>query len=573
MTLRFLLFAFLAIQFYGIAQIKKNSDTFTYIDSLYNVSYEGINKEDYKNKHRFLKESINISYISKELEAYKSLSWYFGYKNLRDLDSTLYYFNRFESRLKEIQSSMRTKDSINNKTISSYYLNKGNLLSNCFGLHEQGLQSFYKAYPFISKDDLNQRTVYYIYVSQISSYKKQYDKSIEILNPILKDTASLQTRIKLFLLQTLALNYKSKKEFSKSLRINEKILELAEEKDDEYYIWWTKNEMVYDYYLMGDVKKAIDSALEIRSYYKTNIDEDALFNNSIYLGDFYESIGEIDKAIFYKKDALNYKYTTVEIPEIYRSLINYYLQKKKYSSVLNFIEKKDLLIDSIRSKEQSLYVNYSNAFVKLAEEEKRKRDIIAENKLLNEKIKKQTLCILIVIISLMGIYLFKLYKKGKKEIKTLKSNEELLLEKQLLFKENLIEASEIAIQKNSKILSNLKNALDEVHNINEIDKLFKFKQKINELLLATKSDLSDIKEKNNNSEHFSIKEKLKNQYPILSKTEIEYCVLTQLNLSIKEMAKILNVSSNTVSVSKSKIKNKLNIGKEISLKEFLDKLP
>ena len=573
MILRHLLIIFLLFHFYGIAQTENTSNTFTYIDSLYTVSHAEISEEAYKNKHRFLKESINVSYVSKELEAYKSLSWYFGYKNFRNLDSTLYYFNHFESRLKELQSSSSTKDSINNKMISSYYLNKGNLLSNCFGLTEQGLQSFYQAYPFISKDDINYLSTYYIYVSQVYFYKKQYDKSIEVLRPILKDTASIEPRIKLFLLQNLALNYKSKKEYSKSQSINKKIEALAKKKNNTYYKWWTKNEMVYDYYLMGNTKKAIDSALVVRSYYQLNIDEDALFNNSMYLGDFYENIGDIENAIFYKKDALKYKYSKIEFLEIYSSLTKYYLQKKDYPSALNFIEKKDVLLDSIRAAERSLYANYCNAFVKLAKEERKKMDIIDENKLLNERNKRQQLYILIIIISLILIRLYKLYKKREKEIDTLKSNEEELLEKQLILKESLIEASEIAIKKNNKVLYNLKSVLDKIHNVNDMKQLLRFKQKVNQLLLTTKSDLSNIKEKNNSLKNFSIREKLKNKFPTLSSTEIEYCILTQLDLSIKETAEILHVSSNTVAVTRSKIKNKLNIHKDISLKEFLTSLP
>jgi DNA-binding CsgD family transcriptional regulator len=66
--------------------------------------------------------------------------------------------------------------------------------------------------------------------------------------------------------------------------------------------------------------------------------------------------------------------------------------------------------------------------------------------------------------------------------------------------------------------------------------------------------------------------KLMDKYPNLSDTQIRYCLLTKLNLSIKETASILNVTPDTVKVARSRLKKKLGIPPEISIKMFLDQL-
>ncbi|WP_458627802.1 helix-turn-helix transcriptional regulator [Winogradskyella sp. PC D3.3] len=74
------------------------------------------------------------------------------------------------------------------------------------------------------------------------------------------------------------------------------------------------------------------------------------------------------------------------------------------------------------------------------------------------------------------------------------------------------------------------------------------------------------------SEYPTMSAKLLNKYPNLSDTQIRYCLLTKMNLSIKETATILNVTPDTVKVARSRLKKRLDIPSEMSIKMFLDKL-
>ena len=74
------------------------------------------------------------------------------------------------------------------------------------------------------------------------------------------------------------------------------------------------------------------------------------------------------------------------------------------------------------------------------------------------------------------------------------------------------------------------------------------------------------------SEYPTMTAKLTGKYPNLTDTQIRYCLLTKLNLSIKETAVILNVTPDTVKVARSRLKKKLGVPSEMTIKMFLDRL-
>jgi ligand-binding sensor domain-containing protein/DNA-binding transcriptional regulator YiaG len=66
-------------------------------------------------------------------------------------------------------------------------------------------------------------------------------------------------------------------------------------------------------------------------------------------------------------------------------------------------------------------------------------------------------------------------------------------------------------------------------------------------------------------------ESLLKQYPNLTTNDIRTCILIKLNLSIKEMAALLNISTQGVEKSKYRLKKRLNLNVEDDLTEFLRK--
>ena len=569
--------SFIILIFYNLFYAQNNEVLIDLreVDSL-NKLYYGKHSEDaYHAHHKNLRESLKMQYDKGIASAYKSLMWYHGVSKHPNLDSVLYYADLFESKVATFNVK---SDSLLIKTIQlpQYYINKGQLLSIAFGLPEQGLESYFKVYPLIPEGDTKLSIAYNISIAEIYYQKFQYDKALKVLTPLLKDTVGIGSFTKMRLLKNISSNYVHKNMPEKSYPLHKELLDLAIKDNDIPQIWWTKNKLANDYFRLGNPQKAIDSALAVRNYCLENNDRQLIFNNTIYLSTFYHAIGNINKAITYRKEALQYSSGLEMKKDAYDRLASYYTENKEYTNAIDSYEKKSSIVDSIRSNEKKAVSNYIESNVKFLKEKQKTQQMVFDVKLLEEKNKKQKLYIfnistaLISIILLLGsILIFRRYKKGEKVIETLKTNEKKLLEEKIILRENELEASAIAVSQRLETLNTIKDELNLIKHP-RIPKLEEAKLKINDLIRSA-SDMSIIT-KRIESEYPTMTNKLMDKYPNLSDTQIRYCLLTKLNLSIKETASILNVTPDTVKVARSRLKKKLGIPPEISIKMFLDQL-
>ncbi len=120
-------------------------------------------------------------------------------------------------------------------------------------------------------------------------------------------------------------------------------------------------------------------------------------------------------------------------------------------------------------------------------------------------------------------------------------------------------------------LSKLKN---EVHVAADASEL---RQSLNSLIaqlrlqIDTEYKLAGLQEKIDHND-INFDSKLKELYPDLTKGEREVCALLRLNLSIKEIMIIRNVSSDSVKSMRRRIRKKMNIPSEIELENFIQEL-
>ncbi|RZK55322.1 MAG: transcriptional regulator, partial [Pedobacter sp.] len=90
--------------------------------------------------------------------------------------------------------------------------------------------------------------------------------------------------------------------------------------------------------------------------------------------------------------------------------------------------------------------------------------------------------------------------------------------------------------------------------------------------------LNEAKKLDNDWEQFSIHfdhvhanflSNLKEKYPNLSPSDLKLCAYLKLNLSSKEIAQLLNITSRAVEVSRYRLRKKLNLKPEVNLFDFL----
>ena len=579
-TFRFLFVFFLCFAFIIPVAAQNTADTLVNkrIQEGYNDYKNNQTKERYIKRHSILKEAIKSGDLRLELAVYTNLFQDHGndYVIERNFDSVLYYFDKFESRLARIDTSKQQHKALYG-VVANYYYRKGSVLYNCFGLLEPGMMSVYKATPYCDKNNVNSLVLHDIRLSKIYKKKKQYDKVIELLNPHLKDTAVLSDVVKRSLFLTMGMTHRFKKMPEQSFYYNNKALAVWEKSKNEMAFWFVKNEISYDYFLFGDAQKAIDSALAVRKYYRaSNNKYKALINNNLgYLSAFYYAVGNIDKAIMYANEKLNLNASAFAVSIAYDELVQYAIKKNDYKSVIKYYKKKDKITDSIRIVEKAMFIKYSDANMKLMKEEHIHKNVLYENQLLEEKNRKQKLYLLIISVLfilaaiILGLlYLFNKYKKSKKDVVVLKTNEKLLLEEQIRLRDHELDVSVIAISQRVATLHTIKEELEAIKDYNP--KL----QRVNDTikgLIASASGLYVVTDKIE-SQYPTVITELKLKHPKLSETDIRYCLLTKLSLSIKETAMMLNVTPNTVKVTRSKIKKKMEIPKELSLKAYLDEI-
>ena len=66
--------------------------------------------------------------------------------------------------------------------------------------------------------------------------------------------------------------------------------------------------------------------------------------------------------------------------------------------------------------------------------------------------------------------------------------------------------------------------------------------------------------------------KITKRYPNLTQNDQRLCALVKLNLSSKEIAKLLNMSNESVHTTRSRLRKKLNLSREVNLKQFIANL-
>lgn len=201
---------------------------------------------------------------------------------------------------------------------------------------------------------------------------------------------------------------------------------------------------------------------------------------------------------------------------------------------------------------------------------------------------------------ILGIYLVRKYneqKLNKQRRILLKQQKKSLEEQSRRYQEKLeqerqekmeLEQSQLKRTIESKELELAKKTIDQME-INEM--ILSIKKKLEEVQstatdkLSTTSyqDMINFIDKKINTELFNdyevafdnsqakFHEKLLNAHPHLSSKDLRICSYLMMNLSSKEIAKILNVLPSSIDVGRSRLRKKLNLTEQDSLREYLSK--
>ena len=133
----------------------------------------------------------------------------------------------------------------------------------------------------------------------------------------------------------------------------------------------------------------------------------------------------------------------------------------------------------------------------------------------------------------------------------------------LEYKESQLSALTLQMLQKNELMQELKEKLDGTSSQNN-----------NDLAKILSKGMNHDKEWQNFNTHFesinkNFYDKLKQNYPDISPNDLKICALIKLNLSIKEMAAILNISPDSVKTARYRLRKKLQLNSEDNLTDFI----
>ncbi|MDH7447192.1 tetratricopeptide repeat protein [Aquimarina sp. 2201CG14-23] len=453
--------------------------------------------------------------------------------------------------------------------LHNHYNAKGNIYLE-MRQYKKALDYYQKVYTFCKKQDqekfipmirtsmLNIAKVY----SNLGDYELAHQYYMEIieeinLNPSTEGFANIH--------RSVALNYERQEKISEAIQWIRKSLHLA----DMYNHKRLGNVMLVDLCDFLIQNKEYQEAKKIYDKVDENFKQ---WNKNFYLGKIYAGLNTMDKAeIEFVKSIANSNDIKITKEAIWE-LSEIYLTKDMFKKAIDYKDRYYKITDSLTIQSNKVIISNNEAAYKLVEEELTSSKLKTENELLQATNRQQKYVVIgAIVLSLIGICcMFLLFKniKTNREVKILKEKEKKLLEDKVRLRENELNTLAMTITDRQKMLTDINR---DIKNVNgSLETLGILRHKLRKLE-SSGDHISMITERIE-SQYPNAVFNLKERHDWLSDTEIKYCLLTKLNLSLKETANILGVTANTVKTSRSRIKKKMEIPNGISFKGYLEEI-
>ncbi len=201
----------------------------------------------------------------------------------------------------------------------------------------------------------------------------------------------------------------------------------------------------------------------------------------------------------------------------------------------------------------------------------RKLDLLAKAK----EVSRLTNYLLVSIIFLLLLTFFffrRIYKRDKLLLSTKeqlvvaleeqKRLKELQFENDIEHKESQLSAIAFQMLQKNELLEEIKEIIHKKEGASE--------EQLSKLINShfTSDNWTDF-DKYFESINKNFYSKLKKDYPDISSNDLKVCALIKLNLSIKEMASILNISPDSVKTARYRLRKKLHLNSEDNLTDFI----
>ncbi|MDX1462414.1 MAG: LuxR family transcriptional regulator [Marinirhabdus sp.] len=150
--------------------------------------------------------------------------------------------------------------------------------------------------------------------------------------------------------------------------------------------------------------------------------------------------------------------------------------------------------------------------------------------------------------------------ESQKEIIQLKNES---LNQDISARNRELAVSTMSTIKKNEALNSIKVALKKIPSSKEVENVVK-------LIDETMNDIKDWKyfEEAFNSADKNFFKKVKEKHPELTANDLRLCVYLRLNLSSKEIAPLLNISTRSVEIKRYRLRKKIDLNKEVKLNDY-----
>lgn len=298
-----------------------------------------------------------------------------------------------------------------------------------------------------------------------------------------------------------------------------------------------------------------------------------------YLGDVKVELNQADSAKYYYLQCIDQVESTGHedhlAVEVLQNLSQIYYKEHRYQKAYSYMNEAKVLSDSLnqlRDKANGDLFQIKNNYLETVRE--KENFIEKQNRDLKVIRAKQTwLKIIIGLLTLLASLLLWTFvirqrlKNALREKKEVETNARIKDEKH---------STEIQ-QKSRELASYALQLADKRNTIDELLKIIKQSDLIkSDKYIENYQKVSDDFWEEFNRRFIDINadfyQKLKFLHPGMTVTELRYCALIRLNLSPKEVARLLNVTLHSVHISRSRIRKKIGIEKGEDLDRYIREL-
>ena len=491
----------------------------------------------------------------------------------------------------------------------------------------QAIDAYKKAMPIALQLNDPAQTASVQNVLGVAYYHlSQYNVALEYFLDALKLTEKTgKPRYLANIYTNIGLVYHDQNDLDKALDYYEKALVYGEQAYDLRMMGRVSNNIG----IILNTKGLYDGA---RIYYEQSLNYKSKVNDEIgasatqqNLAVVYKNLGNLGKANELLQQSRKTKEEAGDLMgliQVFDTQIGIWISQKKFAEAMDLLKKSEEILEQINSKEP--YINlfhrykeyyYARGQYDISEQWQEKKDSIREvlfnetksnqlatlqsvyeldkketeikllqNERDNQALQRDIVLILliggVIVVIIIGVWFYQRQRQQKAmfaaqqklhdaEIQNAQLRESEL-KRELEYKNRELTSYTINFVQKGQLFEELKENIASLMNSSESD----VAMKLNPLKKVVDSNYQIDKEWDDfklrfEEVHAGFFEQLKAEYPELSNSDLRLCSLLRLNMTMKESAKILGISTDSVKTSRYRLRKKLNLDRDENLTDFI----